>query len=260
MAGYYAKQEFVPLEYDCPTSFVKHYTPLTIFCYNEQYTRSEATAVAKMLTLTGAIIHECNNTIPGKITENINDLFVLISPYVILIEGAAGIGKTTLCKEIALQWANKNILKYKTLLFLLFMDNPETKKLISITLLVKHFFQNEILANEITDWLIATDGEYLTIIIDGYSKDCGNRFITDIIGRKILAHCNLVITSRSSASTLFSTKVNRRALIMGFTKSNQINFIHNVLKGSKSKMDCLSCYLQSNPIIDNLCNKMYKKI
>ena len=255
MVDYYTKQETVPLEYDCPTSCVKLYIPLTIFCYKEKYTKSEATATARMLTLTGAMTHERNKNIHGKITENINDLFAVNSPYVILIEGTAGIGKTTLCKEIALQWANKNILQYKTLLFLLFMHNPEIKNLISVELLVKHFFQSEILANKITDWLIETDGEYLTIIIDGYSEDCGNQFITDyIIGRKIFGHCNLVITCRSPAPSHLSEIVNHREIILGFSKSNQINFIYTALKGLNSEIDNLKSYLQSNPIIGSLCN------
>ena len=135
------------------------------------------------------------------------------------------------------------------------MHDPEIKNLISVELLVKHFYQSDILANKVTDWLVATDGEYLTIIIDGYSEDCENSFITDyIIGRKILTHCDLVITSRSPALSYFSKIVNHRALILGFTKNNQISFIHNALKSLNSKIDYLKNYLQSNPIIDSLSN------
>ena len=258
MADYYTQQETVPLEYDCPTSCVKHYTPLTIFCYKKEYTKLEATAVARMFTLTEIITHERNSSIHmhGKVTENINDLFTMNSPYVIVIEGTAGIGKTTLCKEIAIQWAKKYILVNKTLLFLLFMHDPEIENLRNVKLLVKHFFQSEILGNKITDWLEATNGEYLTIIIDGYSENCGNRFITDdLIGRKKLTCCNLVMTSRSPTLLHHCKTINHRALILGFIKSNQITFIDNTLKGSSSsKIDYLKKYLQSNPIIDSLCN------
>ena len=260
LVKYYKSEETVLLEYDWPTCCVKHYTPLSIFCYKEKYTKSEATAVARMLTSTGIMTHEHHGNVYGKVTESFNDLFApfekfACSPYVILIEGAAGIGKSTLCKEIALQWANKKVLKNRSVLFLLFMHDPKIKNLTNVELLVKHFIQNEILANKITDWLVATDGKYLTIIIDGYDEDCGNSFITHgIIGHKTLTQCGLVITSRSAALLHISEIVNQRALMLGFSKNNHITFIDTALKSSRSMINHFKDYLHSNPLIDNLCN------
>ena len=239
---------------------VLEYTPLTMFCYKENYTKSEAAAVARMLTLTGTMTRRDHSNVHGKITENISDIFAPFEkftgcPDIILIEGAAGSGKTTLCKEIASQWVNKNILKNKKLLFLLFMCDPRIKNLMTVELLVKHFYQNEILANKITDWLKATNGKYLTIIIDGYSEDCPNSFISDgIVSRKILMQCNLVITSRSPVSSHLSKIINQRVLVMGFTENNQITFIDNMLKHLDFKVNYLKNYLNSNPIINTLCH------
>ena len=232
-----------------------------MFCYKENYTKSEATAVARMLTSTGTMTHGHHENVFGKITENISDLFapydkITCSPFVILIEGAAGIGKSTLCKEIALQWANKQVLKKRILLFLLFMHDPEMKNLTNVELLVNHFIQNKLLASKISDWLIETDGKYLTIIIDGYSKDCGNSFINyDIIGRKILTQCGLIITSRSAASSHIAKIVNEKALVLGFTKNNHFNFIDTALEDLDShRINHFKYYLHSNPLIDKLCN------
>ena len=47
-----------------------------------------------------------------------------VTPCFILIEGAPGIGKTILSKEIAFQWANKNLLSKKLLLYLIFLRDP----------------------------------------------------------------------------------------------------------------------------------------
>ena len=255
LVKYYTKEETVLLEYVWPTSCVKHYTPLTIFCYKENYTKSEATSVARILTSTGTMKHEHHGNFYGKTTENISDLFAPCSPYVILIEGTAGIGKSTLCKEIALQWANKKLLKNTSVLFLLFMHDPKIKNLTNVELLVNYFIKSEILASKITEWLKATDGKYLTIIIDGYSEDCGNSFITDdIIGCKVLTQCGLVITSRSTTLSRLSKIVSHKALVLGFTKNNHFTFINTTLKGSDSKINHFKDYLHSNPMIDNLCN------
>ena len=244
-------------EYEWPASCFKHYTPLSIFIHKEKYTKSEATTIVRMLNSIGTMTHEHNSSVQGKITENISDIFAPFDvsySYTILIEGAVGIGKTTLCKEIALQWANKVILQNKNMLFLLSMHDPKIEKIANVKLLVKHIFQSEILVNKITDWLIETDGKYLTIIIDGYSEDCRNRFISDdIIGRKILTQCILVITSCLAASSHIYKVVNCKALVLGFTKNNQFNFIDKTLKGSDFKINHLKDYLYSNPIIDNLC-------
>ena len=210
-----------------------------------------------MLASVGTMTHEHDSNVYGKITENISDIFAPFDvsyPYTILVEGAAGIGKTTLCKEITLQWANKVILQNKDMLFLLSMHDPKIGKIVNVELLVKHVFQSEILANKITDWLIETDGKHLIIIIDGYSEDYGNKFIIDdIIGRKILTRCSIVITSRLAASSHFYEVVNHKALLLGFTKNNQVSFINNALKGSDFKINHLKDYLYSNPVIDNLC-------
>ena len=199
-------------------------------------------------------MHHYNNY--GKITESISDLLASTKfplTHVILIEGTAGVGKTTLCREIALQWADKIILKNKVLLLLLFMHDPKVKNITNVELLVKHFFQSEILVTKINEWLIKTDGKYLTVIIDGYSEDYGNSFIIEIIGRKILTQCSLIIASRSIASTHLPNIVHQRALVLGFTKSNQNNFIDEALKDSHSKIDYFKKYLQSNSIIDDMC-------
>ena len=210
-----------------------------------------------MLASKEMMTNEYNDSFYGKITENINDLFAPFEkysdfPYIILIEGFTGIGKTTICKEIALQWARKIILKKKVLLFLLSLSDPHIESLTNVELLVKYFFQSDTIASKLTEWLTATDGKYLTIIIDGYSETSKNSFINDdIIGRKLLTQCNLIITS-SAASLHLHMSVNLRVLVLGFTKSNQVTFIDNALQDS----DIIDPrkYLQTNSVINSLCH------
>ena len=97
-------------------------------------TESEVKNVAQEMSATDIWTETQCSEIYNRAITNINDLFEPFEntssiPYKILIEGAPGIGKTELSKEIALQWANNLILKEKKLLFLLFAHDPHIKKL-----------------------------------------------------------------------------------------------------------------------------------
>ena len=173
----------------------------------------------------------------------------------ILIEGAPGIGKTTMSREIAIQWANKNILKNKKLLFLLFMRDPEVKYITDVHSLVKFYCQSDSLTNKITDWLITTNGEYLAIVFDGYDEMSieSHCIINSIINRQKLPKCAGIITSRPAASLCLHNKVSCRAEILGFSIEDRLGFIQNALKGQNDKIKGLKGFLQSNPSLNALC-------
>ena len=175
----------------------------------------------------------------------------------ILIEGAPGIGKTIMAKEIAIQWANKNILKNKKMLFLLYLRDPKVKTITDVHSLVKIFCQSDTLTCKITDWLITTSGEYLAIVLDGYdemsAENKSHCIIDSIINREILPKCAGIITSRPAASLCLHDKVTCRAEILGFSIEDRQGFIHNALKGQNNKIMRLKGFLQSNPLLNALC-------
>ena len=252
----YTQSQYIPPADDWPPYHPRHYTPLTIVHHRERRTESEIVAFAQKLKTPS------ENTTEDYKTASIEEIFAPFEgatsySYIILIEGAPGTGKTILSKEIACQWANKKVVNSKSLLFLLFMRDPQVKCLIDLQSLVKYFFQDENLTNEITKWLMVTGGEYLTIILDGYdemsekSKAC---FIIDgIIGRKQLPNCGIVITSRPAASSQLHNVVNCRAEILGFTEQDRQSFIQNALVNQNDKIKEVTDYLTSNPFLNALC-------
>ena len=91
-------------------------------CHEGRSTKSEILAVAQKFKTAGISEEHTNFTnICHNTTKSINKLMTSFKgkesyPYIILIEGAPGIGKTILSKELAFQWARKNILNNKKLI------------------------------------------------------------------------------------------------------------------------------------------------
>ena len=108
------------------------------------------------------------------------------------------------------------------------MRDPRVKNITDVQLLVNYFCYTESLATKVSDWLIETGGECLTIVLDGYdemSKENRSHCIIDsIINRQMLPKCGIIITSRpASFSMHLHDKVTCRAEILGFTREDRLD-------------------------------------
>ena len=246
---------------DWPLYHPKHYTPLTIIHHEGRRTESEIASVAQEFSSDRIMKNKDTYIDYDRTIKDINDIFtpyegVTPHPYRILIEGAPGVGKTILSKEIAFQWANHNLLNSKKLLFLLFMRDPQIKSITSVRSLVSYYCQKEALGSKVADWLANTDGKYLTIVLDGYdevSEDSRSHFIRDVLNRKQLKKCSLVITSRPTVSANLHDIVDCRAEVLGFIEKNRKDFIRSALQGQPDKITELERFLESNPFLNTLC-------
>ena len=255
MCSHYTQSRYTPDEDDWPPYHPKHYTPLTIIHHKGKRTESEVTRIARKLS--GDQISETKQ----HYSKNICDLFApfdnsTLNPYLILIEGAPGIGKTVLSKEIAYQWSNNTILTTVKLLFLLFMRDPQINNVTNVESLVRYFCESSTLTTKITDWLVETEGKNLTIVLDGYdevSENNQSHFINDIVSRRKLVRCGLVITSRPTVLLHLHDIVDCRVEVVGFTEENRQGFIENALSDQSDKLSTLESFLKSNPFISTLC-------
>ena len=257
----YTQSRYVPPEDDWPPYHPKHYTPLTIINHSKKCTESEIIDVAQEMVIKENIFGSQSSNMSDKSIKCVSDIFsplegVSSNPYTILIEGAPGIGKTILSKEIALQWADKLILQSQQLLFLLFLHNPHIKFITSVTQLVNHFCESSALSGKITDWLIETDGKYLTIVLDGYdgvTRDNQSHLLSDIINCNKLMQCGLVIPSCPAASSHLHNIVDSRVEILGFAREDQHSFIQDALQKQSSEIKSCEDFLWFNSIVSSLC-------
>ena len=249
----------------------KHYTTLALIHHKDKSTDATIISFTEKLVVTGKFQHNDEDLspsgssisqIPNKYSKNISDIFISVTanngcPGIILIEGAPGIGKTVLSKEIAFKWANNKLLIDKKILFLLFLRQYNFKTMVSLESFVQYMVKSTQMTASLTKYLLQTEGNNLIIVLDGYDEisdeDRKTSIVADIIDRKILAKCCLVITSRPTASSNLRSVVDCRIEIVGFTEKNRLDYIQTALQGNNDKVEALKMYLWSNPTINALC-------
>ena len=174
----------------------------------------------------------------------------------ILIEGHPGIGKTTLAKEMCLQWANDQLLTSDKLVLLLMLRDPNVQKITTTEQLVR-YTQSTDQVQCVLSYLQSNNGDGVTLIIDGFdelsTKLRQTSFFRKLIEGDVLYNVRVVVTSRPSASACLHQYVHRRIEVLGFEKSSKEQYMHNALKDTPDYLHILKVHFQQYPNIDALC-------
>ena len=209
----------------------------------------------------------------SRVTKNITDIFAADPPDLtetgtssterpkrILIEGAPGIGKTILAKEIAYQWATNKILTETKIFFLIYLRDIHLQSIISTKQLVQYMSMGCLDDEQITTfdkYLVNTKGQQLCIVMDGFDEYPSllqqNSLIVKIINGAILPEAIVVITSRPTATVSLHDQVDRRIDILGLPKEEREKYISQTFSNSSEKKDALDKYLKQQPVINGLC-------
>ena len=210
------------------------------------------------------LLQEVLNT--SKVTKEVEEILAPLAisndPQFILIEGAPGIGKSLLLKQIAYLWVKKQILqKFKLVLLLCLRDPAIQQEMPLINDLLKLFCKRDQKATEIvsacSEYFLNNDGEDLALLFDGYDEYLESlrkdSLIADILRRDVLPACALIVSSRPHASVTLSEQATVRVDILGFTEAEREHYITESMKGQPQKFDELTQYLQGHSTISSLC-------
>ena len=208
-------------------------------------------------------LQEVLNT--SKVTKEVAEILAPLEtgndPQFILIEGAPGIGKSLLLREIAYRWGKQKILQKFKLVLLICLRDPAVHQMSLIDELLQSFCMGERRATEIasacSDYLSENGGEDLALLLDGYDeypeKLRKDSLIAFILQRKVLPCCGLIVSSRPHASVSLRGQATVRVDILGFTEAERQRYITESMKDQPQKIDELTRYLQGHSTISSLC-------
>ena len=192
-----------------------------------------------------------------------NELFSFLkekskSKFRMLIDGAPGVGKTTLCRKFCKDWAAGQILKQFSFVWLLNMREERIANAKSPDDLFQHYDKD--LLREVVQLIKKTGGEGNLLVCDGFDELSEDKrtqcsLFLDIIRGKELPKCSVIVSSRPYASQMLQqmNRITHHVEIVGFTEE-QIKqcFMQNItdkpkaeelIEQLKQRLDILSlCY------------------
>ena len=240
-----------------PSSIVN----LALIHYNNRQTKQELIEISKRCK-EGASYVDNLAASHSNVTTNIHKIFMpkedSKAPKRILIEGAPGIGKTILAREIVYKWANGEILNEHKLLFLLYLRDPRLYEVKSVNQILNLFASEN--TRDLQKYVKKSGGKNVAFVFDGFDEYPvalqGESYITALIkgvnDGKLFYNSTVVVTSRPAATLFLHNKVDRRIEILGFPKEERDKYVSLSLNNSLNEEQFYK-YLEQHPIIDNLC-------
>ena len=179
----------------------------------------------------------------------------------VLVEGHAGIGKTTLSLMLSEEWAQGNILKQFDLVLLLPLREKKVACAESLPDLLKLLHSSEVIRMSVANELEEREGERVLIIADGWDeleemKRSKDSFLYDLLFGDVVPFASVLVTSRPSASTSLRklSSISHLVKVVGFDKENIKAFIESEFEDDPQKASGLLEQLRNNPILQSVCS------
>ena len=178
----------------------------------------------------------------------------------VLVEGDAGIGKTTLCIAISEGWANGKLFQQFELVLRLPLRMKAVASAGSLPELLKlHSDSSE--CDSIARYLLKDGGESVLIIADGWdelgeAEQQKESFLYQFLFGSKFCLMSVVVTSRPSASAPLHQlpDIDRFVEVCGFSKEHIVEYIQSEFSSDQGKADRLREQLEGNPLVESVCS------
>ena len=192
--------------------------------------------------------------------EQILDLCVELvgKGRVIVIEGAPGIGKSTLAWELCRKWEEHASMKAYSLVILLRLREKRVQNISDLSSLFYAYQRSD--KTSLVDEIQNNQGKGMMFVLDGFdelpkSLKCEG-VLVDLLEKSILPKSTVVVTSRPSAMDKLLTKskpvIEKSIEILGFSQESIEAYAATIL--SKDELEGFKSYVSrsSNPAINSL--------
>ena len=178
----------------------------------------------------------------------------------VLIEGGAGIGKTTLTISLSEDWACDKLFQEFELVLLLPLRHEKVASAGSLPELLKLLHPSPRVRESVSSYLEDEEAEKVLVIADGWdelseSQRIEGSFLYELLFEEFPL-MSVVVTSRPSASaSLHSLPILDRFVdIKGFNNDNIKEYIQSEFGSDQEKAQCLLEQLRCNPLIESVCS------
>ena len=179
----------------------------------------------------------------------------------LIVEGNAGIGKTTLCTMLAEEWANGKIFTQFDCVLLLPLRERSVSTATTLPQLFKLLHSSERIRASVIEELEEREGEGVLIIADGWDEldqenHSDSSFLYSLLFGNIFPFLSVLLTSRPSASAPLHSRstVDRLVEVVGFNEENIQQYIKSEFGKCPEKASSLIEQLDNNPVIQSVCS------
>ncbi|XP_074073500.1 NACHT, LRR and PYD domains-containing protein 14-like [Macrotis lagotis] len=195
-----------------------------------------------------------------------------INPKTVVLQGAAGIGKTTLARKVMLDWAEGNLFQDR-FHYVFYISCREMNQLVKREIRLADLITNDWPDSQVPMTEIMSHPEQLLFIIDGLDelnfpcdehrydlcKDWKCRLpvhilLSSLLRKVMLSEASLLITIRLTALGIFSSlfETPRQVEILGFSEEERKEYFYRFF-GDKDLAKKASNLIEDNEILFTMC-------